>query len=222
MAGEKPEKVPRLSGKAALSEFSEKRLKPAIEKSVNFINARSAREKMMIIAFATTAIVFLDYLVLIRPVITVFRDTLPALSTLETELQDLKSDKANEKKIEEAWAEAKAALAARERAFIAPNELPKLLENLSSLAQSSGVKILNLKPVEMPNTNPANRYIGTPIHISALAGTHELGTFLSALEGGETFFRVSSLTIAANPQDMRRHKVDLDLEAYSLLQGRQA
>jgi len=103
-------------------------------------------------------------------------------------------------------------LTEKEKMFVAPGEIPSLFENLSKLAQNSGLKIISLKPANSPEGDSGN-YQRIPIRISALAGTHELGKFLAELEGGGTFFRVTDLKIVANTSDIRRHSIDLSLEA---------
>ena len=211
MADEKPVKPPP---KQVLQDLIANRLRPAFEKTVNQVNAMNAREKMMIIGFASLLVIAVDYWILMRPIMQTFQTTLPELATVETQASGLRDDKKNQELIRRSWTETRADLARREKSFIAPDELPQLLENLSGLAQGSHVKILTLMPVEVPSVS-GTRYRKAAIRISATAGTHDLGHFLSRLESGVTFFRVINLSINDNPQDMRRHQVDLDLEVYT-------
>ena len=187
--------------------------KISVEVLMNFLNSRNLREKTMIILFGAIAILVLDYAILIQPVTGVFFHTLPELSAAKQQLQVLKDDKKNKDGIKKNWEKQKAILAEKEKMFIAPNEIPALLEDLSKLAQSSSVKIISLKPTNSPEGDSGS-YQRIPIRINALAGTHELGRFLARLEGGTTFFRITDLKITANPLDIRRHSIDLALEAY--------
>lgn len=190
------------------------RLEALWDKGVNFFNNRNTREKIMIIALAACLVVFLDYWLFIHPVVQVFSNTLPQLNLLESDSRSYKLDIQNREKIKESWAAAKAKLAENELQFVAPDELPALLENLSRLALNSNVKILSLKTGEPQEAGSSGRYTRVPVRMSAVAGTHELGNFLSRLESGKTFFNVEDLKITAQQTDPKRHQAELVLEVY--------
>lgn len=190
------------------------RLEALWDKGANFFNKRNTREKIMIIALAAAIVVFLDYWLFIHPVVQVFSNTLPQLSLLESDARSYQSDIQNRGKIKQSWADAKARLAESELQFVAPDELPALLENLSKLALGSNVKILSLKTGEPQEAGSSGRYTRVPVRMSAVAGTHELGNFLSRLESGRTFFKVEDLKIMAQQADPKRHQIELVLEVY--------
>ena len=190
------------------------RAEEAWEKGANFFNSRNTREKVMLLVLAACTVIFLDYWILIHPVVQVFRDTLPNLAALESDARSYRSDQANREKIEADWTRAKDQAAETEKSFVAPDGLPALLENLSKLAQGSGVKILSLKTGEAEEVGQSRRYTRVPIFLSAVAGTHNLGDFLAHLESGKTFFRVTDLKIKAQPPDGKRHGIEMTLEVY--------
>lgn len=183
-----------------------------IDKLMNFLNSRNPREKMMFILLAGAGVLVLDTLVFIQPVAKMFMAEGPELSTVGQDLRSLQDDYKNRDQIEKSWTKAKEALLEKEKMFIAPNEVPALLENLSKLAQSSGVKILTLKPEAV--MSDSGHYQRIPIKISGLAGAHEFGRFLAKLESSPTFFRVTDVRIQNSLADTRRHSVDLIVEAY--------
>src|SRR3990167_3114096 len=155
----------------------------SIEFITHYLNSRNPREKKMFVAVAAMAIIAFDYLLLINPVIGVCMRATPKLAAMKSQLQELKDNGRNEALIGQSWEAADGRLAAAERAFVASNELPTLLENLSKLAQDSDVKIISLKPIEaVSKTEKAKRYQSIPIEINSSSGTHELGRFLSKLE----------------------------------------
>lgn len=190
------------------------KLEEAWEKAANFFNGRNPREKVMIIVLAACTVVFLDYWVLIHPVVQVFQDTLPNVAALEADAKAYRDDQADRTKIEPISVKAKEETAEAEMSFVAPDGLPALLENLSKLAQGSGVKILTLNTGEAEEAGQTRRYTRVPIRISAIAGTHALGEFLSRLESGQTFFRVVDLKIKAQPPETKRHWVEMTLQVY--------
>ena len=73
-------------------------------------------------------------------------------------------------------------------------ELPAVIERLSGLASQTGVKLQLITP-SPPASGPA-LYKEIPIDIEALAGFHQLGTFLDILERSDRFMRVERLRVA--------------------------
>ena len=178
-----------------------------------FINERTPREKQMLLVLAIAAAFFLDYLILIRPVQDMFADTLPRLYAVKEEWRELKADKKNKEAIEKSWKEAEVRFQEEEKRFVTQDELSMLMDNYSKLASQSGVKLVSLKPIGLSKSQlGGGLYTPIPIESRALAGTHELGKFLSRLETNRTFFRVTNLRIMENPDDTKRHLVDLNVE----------
>jgi Tfp pilus assembly protein PilO len=199
------------------------KVRPVLEKAGAFYNARNLREKTMIVIFGAVFIIFLDYWLLIRPVVHVFTDTIPKLHALDQELEGLRADKKNRAAIAREWEESKAQVATQEEMFITRDRVPALLENISKLALDSGVKILSLRPVGIiaekgkgkGKAGGSKGYSLVPITLNAQAGTHELGSFLARLENGPAFFRVKDLRISARgEQDVRRHDIEVNIETY--------
>lgn len=206
---EEPKPAPKRDSMKELRE----RVGQRRDKAVLTMNSRTSREKKLILAFAAAILIVIDYFVLLHPTIDTFMRVSPALSEARVRLDGLRDDRKNAELIERKWTQMRERLDTTEKRFIAPGEIPRLLENLSQLAQESNVKILTLRPVDVADPEPGP-YVKIPIRISALAGTHELGAFLARLEGAQTFFRVTDLKIKEYPPDPHRHSVDLRLEGY--------
>ncbi|GEM_PF-1074183 len=228
-----PEPIKRETpSKPNLKQLAEAKLRPLIEKASAFFSARNTREKAMLVIFAAAFLLFLDYWILIRPVIGVFTETVPRLSSLDVELDGLRQDKKNRAHIAIEWEESKALVIAKEDTFITRDRVPALLENISKLALDSGVKILSLKPlaptVEKPVRGAKKAAKGAApakgtsrnslvlIRLNGLAGTHEFGSFLARLESGPTFFRVKDIHIVSQGElDIRHHSLEVNIETYS-------
>lgn len=186
----------------------------ALDKAVGFYNTRTVREQLLLLIFAASLVLSLDYFVLIRPVQRIFADTLPKLGSLKRELKSLKDDKKNKALLEAHWQETTAKLGEAEKSFVDSDEVSALLEELSRLAQASGVKITTLKPITIARAGEGLVYSPVPIKMNALAGTHELGRFLVKLETSRPFFKVTDMRIVENQMDSRKHQIDLELESY--------
>ena len=106
-------------------------------------------------------------------------------------------------------------------------ELPAVIERLSDLASQTGVKLQLITPQRSlqgrgtgvgptpssPTTSPVI-YTEIPIDMEALAGFHQLGTFLSRIELGEQPMQLRSLHISQDAKMLRRHVVEMTLVAY--------
>lgn len=207
-------KIPVDKLKEKLGPVYEARLKPSVDQFMSFYSARSDREKIMVIALGVAAALFLDYWILVRPVAAIYAETLPKLQRLNAEKKELVSDWKNQDRIQERWTKTTLEVQAKEKRFVATNELPSLLENLSRLARESGVKILALRPIESQEQASGGRYQPAHVKISATAGAHELGSFLSKLENAQTFFAVKNLVIRSNTSDLKKHLIEVELLVY--------
>ena len=104
----------------------------------------------------------------------------------------------------------------------AEQEVPAVIERLSNLASQSGLKIQAISPLRPIDPSAQKSGAGSrpivyreiPIQIDALAGYHQLGTFLSLVESGDKPMQVSSLQISQNPREVKRHNIKLLLHSY--------
>ena len=107
----------------------------------------------------------------------------------------------------------------------AQEELPAVIELLSDLATESQVKIQAIFPQRSLNEKDDAKsgksdsadpgvYKDVVIQIDALAGYHQLGTFLSLVESGRRPMRLSSLRMAGDSKDPKRHHVKILIRAY--------
>ena len=186
---------------------------PGMDLAANFLNSRSVREKQLIVGFVIALALFVDFTLLVQPVARALFDLAPKVPPLRQELRELTEDVKSRDAIQKKWDEAKQRLQDKEQLFIAADGAPALLENLSKDAQRAGVKITSVEPQES-DQGAKHVYGRLPVAIKATAGTNELGRFLSTLETGKTFFCVKDLQIGSNPQNERKHLIQLSLETY--------
>jgi Tfp pilus assembly protein PilO len=101
------------------------------------------------------------------------------------------------------------------------DRIPALLENLSEMAKNANMNIVSIMPIGKGPTRPeAHACREIPIMITAKAGYHELGRFLSALEHSGRFMKVTDLQIKGNKAIPKKHDVELSVVTYVLLEGR--
>ncbi len=188
---------------------------PQVDALLNFLNNRNPREKKMILILGGVFLLVMDYFFWISPVSRVFSELSPKIQPLQQQLNELKDDSRNKTEIAKKWEIAKHDLSEKDKMFVDRDGTPALLENLSKLAQKSGVKIISLEPFEGAKPSSAKgNYAALPIQVKAIAGTHELGSFLSNLESGDTYFKIKDLKISVNPLNERKHNIELSMEAF--------
>lgn len=203
-----------------IRKLTEDKLKLFLVLLQKFINERNPREKQMIIVVGILGIIFVDYWLLINPVVKVFTNDLSGATVLENDLRSLQDDQKNQKLIESNWNKAKEKLVESEKRFIASDEIPAFLENISKLAPQSGVRLISMQPpTEGPKKETAKETANNPytpilIRLNAVGGTHEFGKFLSLLETNPTFIKVTDIRISPNPEDERKHILELSIEVY--------
>ena len=101
------------------------------------------------------------------------------------------------------------------------DQISSILEDFSNVAESSGVKILRIKPLEEPTSfskqkGVNNSYIEFPILIEARAGYHQLGTFVNKLETMDRFIKITDIDIAGLDKDLRHHDIKMRIITYVL------
>jgi len=109
-----------------------------------------------------------------------------------------------------------------EKMLPAEQEIPSLLENLSSIAKSANIKIVGIIPVagKEDKAKKAMVYQEIPILINAKSGYHELGKFLSSMENSDRFMKVADIQIKSNVQSPKKHDVEILVLTYILLRGK--
>lgn len=99
--------------------------------------------------------------------------------------------------------------------------IPGLLESLSEMAKSANMRIAGIVPVDHKGSGAGNRvYKEIPIMITAKAGYHELGRFLSSLENSDRFMKVADMQIKADKVSPKKHDIELLVVTYVLLETR--
>jgi len=103
--------------------------------------------------------------------------------------------------------------------FLEQEEISTLLEDFSSIAESSGVKILKIKPMEVlddvsQDGGGSSLYSKFAIFIEAASGYHQCGEFISKVENMDRFIKIEGIDIRARAGDPRRHNIKLEMSTY--------
>jgi|GEM_PF-3739385 Tfp pilus assembly protein PilO len=98
------------------------------------------------------------------------------------------------------------------------DKIPQILEEVSKIATSSGVKILNIAPDfrGSPDTKAAEMkyYKGVPVSLEIICSYHALGNFINRIENSQFIMRLRNFRITAHQDSPREHKVKLVLDLF--------
>lgn len=135
-------------------------------------------------------------------------------------LKSLEAITANEALLQAQYKQVEQAVALLRKSLPGESELPAVMEVLSNLASKSNVKIQTIFPerssiaVNKALSLDPSVYKEVPIQIDAIAGFHQLATFLNQVETGDKPMQMVSMRISSNPKDPRKHQINLLLKAY--------
>lgn len=188
---------------------------------------RAAHERKVLLATVLLAAVVLwvYYAYILTPLLQNVSRLGQELRTVRSQLREVEQAIVQEPQLRQQYQRLADETAKWRAALPAEDELPAVIERLSEVAGQTGVKIQLItpqRPLQGPSGSagqPAGSqspvlYKEIPIAIDALAGFHQLGTFLSRIESGEQPMQLRGLRISENSQALRRHLVKITLIAY--------
>lgn len=149
------------------------------------------------------------------------------VATARQQLQLLQLATANEVALRDQHRQLDETVSSLRKLLPAEKELPAVIEQLSDLASQAGVKIETIfpqRPTDAPKPKPpptAKPGAATPIvykdvliQIDAVAGFHQLGTFLALVESSDEPMEVDSLRVTADPRGLKRPEIKLVIKTY--------
>ncbi len=184
---------------------------------------KNQKQIMIFLVLMAVLLVIVYFNFILTPQVTRVVHVVIEMSRQGADLKNAKRDILNVPKFKHAILSYKEKVDSYERMLPAEQEIPTLLENLSAMAKSSGVKIDSIMPVakkEEKAQNAAQVYQEIPIRITAKSGYHELGAFVANLENAERFMKVVDISIRSNKQSPKRHDVEILVLTYILTKGK--
>lgn len=185
---------------------------------------KTKKHEFMIFAIAACFLILVGYYFLfLSPVISKFLSVFREVSRMQSKLDKAELSIERMPVIEREIDELKTKTNFYSNKLPKEEEFPEVLEDLSDMAQSAGIKITKIIPVKKSRDDFENGphldiYSQQGILINAQCGYHQLGTFIAALESAERFMEVSDIRIEAGKINPKRHNVQLVVKTF-LLKG---
>ncbi len=192
-----------------------------LDKIKSQLNALKNNPKQMMIAIsaviALTVFAYLNFA--LKPQIVNIISVRSKLGKAATGLKSAKIDIAKIGEMRRAVDSYNNKITEHEKALPSEDKIPALLESLSEKAKNAEMRIVGIVPMAVKEIDGTSRvYRKIPINITAKAGYHELGHFLSSIENSDRFIKVTNIQIRGDKSSPRMHNVDLTVVAY-VMQG---
>ena len=178
------------------------------------------KQKLMVLfgIFGVAAVLFYFNL-LLKPQFARFIAMNREFHAVKTRVRNTEALIANEERIRKQHNELIERAGLLEKKLARQGELSVLLQDFSSTAESSGVKILKVKPLDVVGNfsqegTEEDFYKQFPILIEAMAGYHECGTFINKLEYMDRFIKIDDIEIKGRAGDPRQHHIKLWVSTY--------
>lgn len=149
------------------------------------------------------------------------------VSAARQQLALLEGAVANEAGLQEEFRQADERVSALRHLLPSPEELPLIIERLSDFAAQTQVRIQTILPQRADDSeevwqpdeggeaaSDAVVYEEVLIQIDAVAGYHQLGSFIALVEAETRPMRVISLRVTGNEREPRRHHVKMLVRMY--------
>lgn len=187
----------------------------------------SPREQQQLLKLIVAFVVLIpSYFMLLSPLRQHAASLGQQAQQTKARVQTLEATTANEVSLREQAQQLDQTVATLRSALPSEEELPATIKLLSDLANETQVKIQTIFPMRdrdssLPPDMSGGAKAQTPvvykevlIQIDALAGYHQLGSFLSLVESQSHPMRVSSLRISADPKETKRHRIKLVIRSF--------
>ena len=183
-------------------------------------------ESHIYVAIGTTLVVVMLYIILaIVPGVFMLSKTSREIRDLNDQITLVNARVNNLDKRTELLTELKQELAGYSEGLPHEKDIPVFLEDLSSMAKASRIKILGITPSELRTVETGGKsnmyYKEMLIVITAKSGYHQLGQFISNLEHGKRFITIEGLQVQYDRMFPRMHTVKIELKTYVSIDDKQ-
>lgn len=195
---------------------------------MNPLESKRELKTLLLISLLAAIILGVYYSVGLKPLLQEASRLGQQVHTVHLKLQHVEQAIVREPQLRQEFSQLSEMIQSLSTSLPSEEELPSVIALLTDLASQTGVKIQTIFPQrsfesrtpgsDQP-TKPPELYKEVPIQIDALAGFHQLGSFLSLVESGTQPIQLRSLRISGNPKEPRRHNTKLVLIAYFAAPG---
>lgn len=174
-------------------------------------------KNLTVVVLFTFIFVYLDSTFLLKRQYLKANSSVKKINKLKRQLSALEEDIAKLKEAQAREGQKKQAL--EEKKIISEDQIPALLNEIQSLANKNGVKIMEMVPSKDLKSSP-DRALGNlatvalALRLDLICEYHSCGSFINALENSANFMSVLDIKITPDSSDKLKQKVSLLLKSY--------
>jgi len=166
-------------------------------------------KKLALIFIVSLMVVYLDFNFLLKAQMVSANRSAKEISGLSNDIKSLQAGLKNMQAVKAGKVSAKV----KAKKVIFESELTALLNDISKLADSNNVRILQIKPTREIKKSAA-KFSPVLINIDLIGGYHNFGKFINTLENSEAFMSMENFKIEPQPKDPLRQKVSVTVKTY--------
>ena len=187
-----------------------------------FLRSKTKKQMLGIYLVVLIIVLVLFVFIFLKPSLAKLYVLIPKVQAFRTDIKNVSNDLLFEDNLKKQIQTLQVKLDEYGKKLSREKEIPMLLENLSSMARNSNVKIQSITPLSKRRTRENDSldkgervYQEVPIAITAQSGYHELGDLISRLESDERFMQVSDMEIKASKSNPAKHDIEFLVYIYT-------
>ena len=172
------------------------------------------KKKMALIIGISLVVIYIDFAFLVKLQIKTIKTVAPQVAKLNSTIKTLTKDLANMQELKRKQNEIKQKGLSEAKKIISEAQIPLFLQDISDIANSNKVKIMQIKPAkEGPNEFGA-KFTPLTITLDLSCDYHQLGSFLNKLGTASGFIIVQNMKISRDPGNYFFQNVNFVLKTY--------
>lgn len=184
---------------------------------MSIANIQLDKQKKILIAIFFVLIAYVDINYILKAQLAGLKSLNPKIVRLENDLKNLNRGLENMRNSKgKQGISQKPAL--KSVKIISEGQISGLLQDISSEANSSGIKIIQIRPIRAPqgvkSAVVSDKLIPILINLELACDYHNLGRFINRLENSDVFMGVQEMKISTQLPDYLKQKVTLVIKTY--------
>lgn len=177
------------------------------------------KKKVFLIIAVSLVIIYIDFALIIKLQLKSIAAIGPKIIKLKNDIATLTQDLSKMKNLEGKQTQTKEG-AGQVKKIISENEIPLLLQVISSIANKNNIRIMQMQPSKESKARQDKaskdtlKCVPILITLDLTCSYHNFGKFINDLENAEEFIVVQDMKIARDANDYLRQSVNLILRTY--------
>jgi len=178
-------------------------------------------KKLLLIFIVTIGLVYVDFSYILKAQLSGVASKSSQIVKLKSDLSNLERDLLIMKDTKAKQAQVMKGPLPKVKRIISESQVSDLLQNISELANSNDVRILQIKPTRQQKASATDTKFDPGVNFSVLyiymdlsGGYHQLGKFINDLENAQEFVIVQEIKIDSQKDNYMKQRASLTLKTY--------